>query len=93
MGAKLQIYKVSIVQIGNNVQRNIISDMEFFKNGSELCNMAHLVSLQGAHGQDLFHPMRKVSNVQPPVAVTISGATPASKSSTAPPILKLCPNM
>src|SRR6266567_2306700 len=35
--------------------------------------------------------MRKARDVQPPMAATISGGTPANRSSTAPPILKLCP--
>ena len=35
--------------------------------------------------------IRKARDVQPPVAATISGGTPASSSSTAPPIQKLCP--
>ena len=37
--------------------------------------------------------VRKVREVQPPVAVTVSGGTPERRRATVPPILKLCPEI
>ena len=85
---KLKIIKR--VMKGSEIRRDTITNTKLFENLRKSINVRPVISTRGAHRKDLLHP--SPSEVQSPVAATISGDTPAKSNLTAPPIRKLWPS-